>query len=58
MYATIRNIRSLHPPIDSQLSIFDTIVRPIMLYGSEVWGLIFELVTQDTAGLTDISPCR
>ena len=38
MYATIRNMRRLHLPIDLQLSIFDTIVRPIMLYGSEVWG--------------------
>ena len=38
MYATVRNMRFLHLPVDLELSIFETIVRPIMLYGSEVWG--------------------
>ena len=37
MYATVRNMIRLHRPVDLQLSIFDTIVRPIMLYYSEVW---------------------
>ena len=31
-------MRSQHIPIDVQLKLFDSLVKPILLYGSEVWG--------------------
>ena len=33
-----RKIRKLGLPVDIQLKLFDTMIAPILLYGSEVWG--------------------
>ena len=42
MYATVENMRH-HLSFDLQLSIFDTIVRPIMLFGSDSrWADIYK----------------
>ncbi|XP_071104288.1 uncharacterized protein [Haliotis cracherodii] len=38
MYAVFRKIRILEIPIDCQLKLFDQLVQPVLLYGSEVWG--------------------
>ncbi len=38
MYALIVKCRKLGLPIDLQLALFDRMIVPIMLYGSEVWG--------------------
>ena len=37
-FSVIRKIRKLGLPIDVQLKLFDTMIVPILLYGSEVWG--------------------
>ena len=38
MYSLIKKSRSLLLPIDLQIELFDKLVKPILLYGSEVWG--------------------
>ena len=38
MYSLIRKARALLLPIDLQIKLFDKMVKPILLYGSEVWG--------------------
>lgn len=38
MYSLIRKARALLLPIDLQIELFDKMVKPILLYGSEVWG--------------------
>ena len=38
MYSLIRKARPLLLPIDLQIELFDKMVKPILLYGSEVWG--------------------
>ena len=38
MYSLIRKSRSLMMPIDLQIELYDKMVHPILLYGSEVWG--------------------
>ena len=38
MFAVYKRIRNNSIPIDIQLKLFDSIVEPILLYGSEVWG--------------------
>jgi hypothetical protein len=38
-YAVYYKIRNLQLPIDLQLRILDSLVAPILLYGSEVWGV-------------------
>ena len=38
MFALLTKCRSLSLPIDIQLYLFDALVAPILLYGSEVWG--------------------
>ncbi|MEW8544141.1 MAG: reverse transcriptase family protein, partial [Candidatus Thiodiazotropha sp.] len=38
MYVLIRKIRSLNLSIDLQLDLFDKMIKPILLYGCEVWG--------------------
>ena len=37
LYAVYHKIRNMQLPIDLQLNIFDSLVAPILLYGSEVW---------------------
>ena len=38
MYGLIRKSRSLMLPIDLHIELFEKMVQPILLYGSEVWG--------------------
>ncbi len=38
MFAVISKARKLNLPVDIQLHLFDSVVQPILLYGSEVWG--------------------
>jgi len=38
MFSLIRKSRKLLLPIDLQIDLFDKIVAPIVLYGSEIWG--------------------
>lgn len=38
MYNLIRKSRSLMLPVDLQIELFDKMVKPILLYGCEVWG--------------------
>ena len=38
LYALYRKIRNLAIPIDLQLKLFDSLITPILVYSSEVWG--------------------
>ena len=38
MYSLIRKSRSLMLPFDLQIELYEKMVKPIRLYGSEVWG--------------------
>ena len=38
LFSVYKRIRNQPIPIDLQLKLFDSIVEPILLYGSEVWG--------------------
>jgi len=38
MFGLIAKCRRLRLPLDIQLKLFDSVVKPIMLYGCEVWG--------------------
>ncbi|MES9881062.1 MAG: reverse transcriptase domain-containing protein [Sedimenticola sp.] len=38
MYSLLKKSRSLNLPIDMQIELFDKMVKPILLYGSEIWG--------------------
>ena len=38
MFALLRKIKALSLPFDIQIEMFDKIIKPILLYGSEVWG--------------------
>ena len=40
MFGLIAKCRRLKLPIDIQMKLFDNVVKPIMLYVCEVWGLI------------------
>ena len=37
MFALITKARKRHLPIDVQLELFDAVVTPVVLYGSEIW---------------------
>ena len=37
-FAVIRKSRKLNLPVDLQLKLFDNMIAPILLYGSEIWG--------------------
>ena len=39
VFALLRKIKDLDLPYDLQLDIFDKTIKPILLYGSEVWGI-------------------
>ena len=39
MFSVLRKTRKLSLPIDVQLQMFDCMVSPILLYGSEYMGL-------------------
>lgn len=38
LFVLLRKIRSLNLSIDLQLDLFDRMIKPILLYGCEVWG--------------------
>lgn len=38
LFAVYRKIRNISIPVDIQLKLFDSLVSPILLYASEVWG--------------------
>ena len=38
MFDLIGKCRKLNLPLDLQLNLFDSVVKPVMLYGSEIWG--------------------
>ena len=38
MFAPLKRIKSLSLPPDISLKLFDTLVKPVVLYGAEVWG--------------------
>ena len=38
MFSLIRKARKLFLPLDIQLHLFDSMITPILLYGTEVWG--------------------
>lgn len=38
MFSIMKKSRKFNLPVDLQLHLFDTMVSPILLYGSEVWG--------------------
>ena len=43
--AIIKKARRLNLDVDVQLHLFDTMVLPIALYGSEIWGHVnFEMI--------------
>ena len=37
MFLLLRKCRQLQLPVDIQLELFDILVKPILLYGCEVW---------------------
>ena len=38
MFALLRKIKHLSLPLDLQVDLFEKMIKPILLYGSEVWG--------------------
>lgn len=38
MYALLRKIKALSLPYDIQIDLFEKTVKPVLLYGSEIWG--------------------
>jgi len=38
LYSLLRKLRPLMLPIDMQIDIFNKTIKPILLYGSEIWG--------------------
>ena len=38
LFALLRKIKSLSLPFDIQIDLFDKTIKPILLYGCEVWG--------------------
>ncbi len=42
-YSIRRPLIKFNPPIKLWIKIFDSIIKPILLYGCEIWGLKFKL---------------
>ena len=38
MYALYKKIKNISFPVDLQLKLFDSLVAPVLLYASEIWG--------------------
>ena len=38
LYSLLRKARTLNLPIDLQIDMFNKVIKPILLYGCEVWG--------------------
>ena len=49
MFSVPRKSRKLQLPVDIQLQLFDSIIVPISIYGSEVTGLKTMIVLNDFA---------
>ena len=49
MFAVLRKSRKLQLPVDNQLQLFDSMVVPILLYGSEVTGFETMIILKDFA---------
>ena len=39
LFSLLTKIRAFSLPLDIQLELFDKNIKPILLYGTEVWGL-------------------
>ena len=39
LFSLLKKIRALSLPLDIQIELFDKTIKPILLYGTEVWGL-------------------
>ena len=39
LFSLLQKIRSLSLPLDSQIDLFNKTIKPILLYGCEVWGI-------------------
>ena len=37
MFALLRRGRQLQLPVDTMIHLFDTLLKPVLLYGSEIW---------------------
>ena len=37
MFSLLRKIRVLNLPIDMQIELFNKLIKPILLYGCEIW---------------------
>jgi hypothetical protein len=46
MFSIFRKCRLLELPMDCKLKLFDQLVKPILLYGSEVWGFESSLLIE------------
>ena len=38
MFSLLKKIRTFDLPLDLQLELFDKMIKPILLYGAEIWG--------------------
>ena len=38
MFSLLRKIKTLQLPFDIQIDFFNKIIKPILLYGYEIWG--------------------
>lgn len=38
MFSLLRKIRILNLPLEIQIQLFDKMIKPILLYGCEIWG--------------------
>ena len=38
MFSLLRKFKCLHLPFDIQIDLFNKIVKPVLLHGSEIWG--------------------
>ena len=39
LFSLLKNIRSLNLPYDIQIDMFNKMIKPILLYGCEIWGM-------------------
>ena len=40
LFSLLKNIRSLNLPYDIQIDMFNKIIKPILLNGCEIWGMV------------------
>ena len=39
VFALLKNIKRLSLPYDIQIDLFNKLIKPILLYGCEIWGM-------------------